>query len=131
MNKFSKNQKVTIYYNNLTLGDRTNGHRVHENCPSVDVPWRQATEYAEKKISSKGWSVYLIPELNSLHCTFEGKDTQEEEKEYITCPNQCSKEELDEDNYEGTGMFKPYFLNGVSSRPEYICNICMSDAIIV
>jgi hypothetical protein len=130
MNQFSKNQRVTIYYNDLTLGYKSSGHRIHENCPSVDVPWKQANEYAEKKISNKEWSVYLIPEFNSIACYHEGQDPVDEQKT-LQCPNGCSKEAYDDEKPEGTGMFTPIYLNGLSSPPEHICIICGEDGEIV
>jgi len=131
MNKLERNQKVTIYYDRITLGGRENGHIIHSGCPSVKVPWKESIEYAEKKIDSKAWSVYIIPELNSLTCHFPDEEGAEYETEFIKCPNKCSEEEFSDDDYEGTGMFTPIFLNGRLSRPEYICNICGADAEIV
>lgn len=131
MKKLGKNQKVTVYYNDITLGDKTTGHTIHMGCPSVRIPWRQAVEYADKKISTGEWSQYIIPDLNSIKCYFAGEDDYEEDKKMITCPNKCSQEIYDEDNPEGTGMFRPYYINGLSSPPEHVCIICGEDAIIV
>ena len=129
MNKLRTNQKVKVYYNNLTLGNKATGHIIHEGCPSVDIPWRQATEYSEKKISTKEWSQYLIPELNSVKCLHEHE--AEVEVKILRCPNGCSKEAYDENKPEGTGMFRTIYLNGLSSPPEHICIICGEDGEIV
>lgn len=129
MNQLSANQKVTVYYDSITLGDKTTGHIIHEGCPSVKIPWRQATEYSEKKISTKEWSQYLIPELNSIKCRHEHE--VDEDQKMLRCPNGCSEEAYDEDNPEGTGMFRTIYLNGLSSPPEHICIICGEDGEIV
>ena len=57
----SRNHKVTIYFNNIDIENKP--YRVFEGCPSVTIAFKDAIEYAEKKIDSGEWSQYLIPEL--------------------------------------------------------------------
>lgn len=63
------NQKVTIYYNEVDIANKP--YRVEFGCPSVTISWREATEYAEKKITDGEWSQYLIPELTGVETIFE------------------------------------------------------------
>jgi len=120
MQNLGTNEKVTIYYNKVTIGDRSSGHIVHIGCQSVDVPWRQATEYAEMKISSKEWDKYLIPALNSLETTYEDQAPQDEEKvSYIEC--KCGNKE------EVTGG--PEELNEFiwETANYYVCTQCHNE----
>lgn len=111
----SPNEKVTVYYNNITIAGRESGHIVHVGCPYEKLPWREATEYAEKKIDSGEWSEYLIPALNSIKTTFEDQDDLNTEEDLsIVC--KCGNTEKMEGGPEELTKFywevKNYFICG-------------------
>jgi hypothetical protein len=117
------NEKVKVYYNKVTLGNRETGHIVHLGCPSIELPWRQATEYAEKKMDSKEWTVYLIPALNSLKTTIEEEEEAEEEIRTIKCS--CGNEEEEQGNDELLDQF--LFAGKDEFYTYYLCNECMEE----
>lgn len=84
------NQKVTIYFNDVDINSKP--YRVFEGCQSVVLSWKEATEYAEKKISEGEWSQYLIPALTSVETIIEGEsDLSEEEEAYINSEDDYSE----------------------------------------
>lgn len=63
---------VTIYYNDVDL--RKEPYIIHPNCPTLNLPVKsveEATEFAEKKVSSGEWKGYLIPDLTTKEFIYE------------------------------------------------------------
>ena len=52
---------VTIYYNDVFVSEEPN--EISANCPYVNMPIDEATEYADRMIENGDWDAYCIPEL--------------------------------------------------------------------
>lgn len=119
------NQKVAIYYNQVDISGKI--YKVFPDCPKVEVPWRQATEYAEKKVSDKEWSQYLIPELTGAKVIFEGESINGGEivrKIVCTCGNE---EEMDIDTRRDESKEFIHSLNDGEGEAYYICVQCHNE----
>jgi hypothetical protein len=116
--------KVTIYYDLINL--ETTPYQIFAGCPSEQMKWREAVEFADKKISSGEWKSYVIPALTGTECIFLEEDAeilQEEEENLIVC--ECGNQE----EYKGNDMLTDEFTYmGTNSVVMYfMCNHCMKD----
>ncbi len=111
------NERVKIYYNDLLIGDKE--HIIYPNCPFLELPWRQSVEYAEKKISSKEWSAYIIPALSGTKVTFGEEEYQPHEENLLKCP--CGNNEEIEGGPEELTKF--YHSGG----SHFICAECHKE----
>tara|TARA_R110001606_G_scaffold203594_3_gene351689 strand:- start:1668 stop:2063 length:396 start_codon:yes stop_codon:yes gene_type:complete len=125
MSKLGSNQKVEIFYNQVDISKKV--YKVLANCPSVKVPWRQAVEYADKKISDKEWTEYLIPELTGAKVIFEEESITEGEimrKIICTCGNE---EEMDIDIPRDHSREFIHSMNDGEGEAFYICTQCHNE----
>ncbi len=113
------NQKVTVYYNDIDISEKP--YRIHAGCPSVELPWREATETAEKKIDSEEWSQYLIPTLTGAKVINEGQSDDSGEKvSQIECEACGNKEEV----ISGPEELDNFFHTGGNN---FICSVCYQE----
>jgi hypothetical protein len=109
---------VTIYFDKVDISQKP--YRVLIGCESIEKTWKEATEYAEKKISDKEWSEYLIPELTSVETIIEGESKEDQETlPYIDCI--CGNKETIEEGPEETNNF---FHSGGNN---FICSECYNE----
>lgn len=120
-----QHEQVTIYYDLVNVEQKP--YRIFAGCPSVKMKWREAVEYADKKISSGEWKSYVIPALTGAECIFSEEEVEigeeEKEKRYIECPCGNAEEEQENDSmldqflYSGADEFFTY----------YVCGECMNE----
>lgn len=60
---------VTIFYNELNLSETP--YLIHPNCPSVNVRFEGAEDFAKKQVESGVWTSYLIPDLTTEEFIYE------------------------------------------------------------
>jgi len=119
----TENQTVTIYYNGVDVSEKPD--KVLPDCNFVNQPRKEATEYAEKKLSNNEWSSYLIPELTSVETIIEGEsDHPQQESLSVSC--KCgNSEEVSIEDLDDVRKF--VFSVIMFENAYYLCTECMEE----
>ncbi len=124
--KISGNRPVRIYYDMLEI----NGDVccILPGCPFIEMPWRQATEAAEKNISENKWKKYIIPDLTGKKVEYLGDENHQEDVIQLKCS--CGNyEELkpDEDLRNTHQFIFSSMVSGSQDEAYYICLECLNE----